>query len=101
MSEHVFDVASGGAPTSAWAYRNTSMTGIDLGNSSYPINGWSGGFGTSASAYSASSFHPGGVNILMADGSARFLTQTADVTILAAMCTSANGRNEVLIGELP
>lgn len=33
--------------------------------------------------------HPGGVNGLMADGSARFLSEELDLTILAAICTRA------------
>jgi prepilin-type processing-associated H-X9-DG protein len=35
--------------------------------------------------------HPGGVNVLFADGSARFLRETLDLRILAAICTRAGG----------
>lgn len=40
------------------------------------------------------SHHPGGANALMADGSARFLRQTIDLKVLAALCTRA-GRETI------
>ena len=33
------------------------------------------------------SYHPGGANVLFADGSVHFLAQTLDVPTLAALCT--------------
>ncbi len=35
--------------------------------------------------------HPGGVNALMADGSARFFKQTIDRKVLGGLCTRAGG----------
>jgi prepilin-type N-terminal cleavage/methylation domain-containing protein/prepilin-type processing-associated H-X9-DG protein len=35
--------------------------------------------------------HAGGVNVLFADGSARFLRETLDLRVLAAICTRAGG----------
>jgi prepilin-type N-terminal cleavage/methylation domain-containing protein/prepilin-type processing-associated H-X9-DG protein len=36
-------------------------------------------------------FHPGGVNVLFGDGSARFLSQTLPISILAALVTRSGG----------
>ncbi|MCY2933010.1 MAG: DUF1559 domain-containing protein [Planctomycetota bacterium] len=38
--------------------------------------------------------HPGGAQCLMADGSAKFLKQTTDIKIVAALCTRA-GRETI------
>jgi prepilin-type N-terminal cleavage/methylation domain-containing protein/prepilin-type processing-associated H-X9-DG protein len=35
--------------------------------------------------------HPGGVNVLFADGSARFLRESLDLRLLASICTRAGG----------
>ena len=40
--------------------------------------------------------HPGGVNVLMGDGSVKFLKQTMDIKILAGLCTRNGG--EVIDG---
>ena len=49
----------------------------------------------SASTYSeADSFHPGGINILMGDGSVRFIKSTISRTTWWALGTKAN--NEVI-----
>ena len=42
-------------------------------------------------AWGAGSFHPGGAMMLMADGSARFISQTTPRTIVSALVTMANG----------
>jgi prepilin-type N-terminal cleavage/methylation domain-containing protein/prepilin-type processing-associated H-X9-DG protein len=39
------------------------------------------------------SFHPGGINVCMGDGSARFLPQTIKLNILAALCTRGAGES--------
>jgi prepilin-type N-terminal cleavage/methylation domain-containing protein/prepilin-type processing-associated H-X9-DG protein len=44
------------------------------------------------------SFHSGGVNVLLTDGSVRFLNQTTSIQALAALVTRSGG--EVLPGEL-
>lgn len=41
--------------------------------------------------YSLYSFHPGGTNTLFADGSVRFVTQSATATTVAALITRAGG----------
>ncbi len=43
------------------------------------------------------SFHPGGANIVMMDGSVRLLRQTIDITIVAALLTKGGG--ETVPGE--
>jgi prepilin-type N-terminal cleavage/methylation domain-containing protein/prepilin-type processing-associated H-X9-DG protein len=43
------------------------------------------------------SLHPGGANGLFSDGSARFLSETMELKILAAICTRAGGE---IVGEL-
>ena len=47
--------------------------------------------GGSPGIYTARSYHPGGVNILLADGSARFVSQTIDLDIWRAMGTRNAG----------
>ena len=37
------------------------------------------------------SFHPGGANMLLVDGSARFTSQGIDIAIVAALVTRAGG----------
>ena len=37
------------------------------------------------------SFHPGGVNFVMADGTVRFLSQNIDANTYAALITKAGG----------
>ncbi len=41
--------------------------------------------------------HPGGVNVLFADGSARFVKQTMDLKVLSALCTRSGG--EIIDGD--
>jgi prepilin-type processing-associated H-X9-DG protein len=36
-------------------------------------------------------FHPGGSNVLLADGSVRFLNAGIDIQVLARLCTRAGG----------
>ncbi len=50
-------------------------------------------------AVTARSYHPGGVQTLMADGSVRFTSDTIDGTVWRAMGTVAGG--EVLPASLP
>jgi prepilin-type processing-associated H-X9-DG protein len=42
------------------------------------------------------SFHSGGANIAMTDGSVRFLKQNTDIRILAAFVTRAGGETNAL-----
>lgn len=53
-------------------------------------------YGTEGSA-EIYAFHPGGANVLFADGSARFLKETILIRVLAALVTRAGG--EVLSND--
>lgn len=44
-----------------------------------------------SNVYSLYGFHPGGVNVTMADGSTRFLRETITIDVLAALLTRAGG----------
>ena len=46
---------------------------------------------------SARSYHPGGVNVSLADGSTRFVSENVDLTIYHALGTRDGG--EVVAGE--
>ena len=46
---------------------------------------------------SARSRHPGGVNLLLADGSVRFISNSVDLTIWQALCTPRGGE---VVGDL-
>ncbi len=58
-----------------------------------PPNGPSRGYGnfTGGGAFTASSRHPGGVNVLFADGSTRFVKSTVNVQAWWALGTRAAG----------
>jgi prepilin-type N-terminal cleavage/methylation domain-containing protein/prepilin-type processing-associated H-X9-DG protein len=83
--------SNGTTPISGWATANNAC----------PINldGWkadgSGPFGpcgiNCANAHEIYSFHTGGTNAVMADGSVRFLRSTMPITVLAAIVTKAGG----------
>ena len=66
-----------------------------------PPNTWSCDYGTGGAgirgAHTASSRHPGGVNVLMCDGSVRFVKDTVDVATWWAVGTKAN--NEVVSAD--
>ncbi len=86
--ETLYSVYNGTCP--AWGYRAWVHIGIDFGIS---INNWyipaSGvpEIGRLASWAYPGSAHPGGCQILMADGSARFFTQANILSIQAALKT--------------
>jgi prepilin-type N-terminal cleavage/methylation domain-containing protein/prepilin-type processing-associated H-X9-DG protein len=69
-----------------------SITGGTRYNHVMPPNSWSCGYGGThdGGASTASSRHPGGVNVLIADGSVRFTKQTINVQVWEAM-GSRNG----------
>ena len=81
----------------AWGYRAWVSFGVDLGNNG--INNWSltvhspgvispGNVGPYAAA---ASNHPGGANVLMADGSASFFSEETNLTLLEDLSTMAGG----------
>ena len=53
--------------------------------------------GPSFAAITSRSYHPGGVNVLMADGSAKFVKSTVDGMLWRALGTVAGG--EVIPGD--
>jgi len=47
--------------------------------------------GTTYAAVTSRSYHPGGVNVALSDGSVRFIAQSVDLTTWRALATRANG----------
>jgi prepilin-type N-terminal cleavage/methylation domain-containing protein/prepilin-type processing-associated H-X9-DG protein len=107
--ETPFNVYNGNG--NAWGYRAWVMYGVSLYDnlSNYPpsscplcagqtINCWT--YYTWASSYQqgrvaswgmAGSLHPTGCNVVLADGSVRFLAETIDINISARLCNMADG----------
>lgn len=94
----------------AWGYRGWVMCGVALYDrqSNYPVSSTPlcGGpincftYSTTTSSFlpgrnaswgMAGSLHPGGVQACMGDGSARFIPETTDINILAAVTSIADG----------
>jgi prepilin-type N-terminal cleavage/methylation domain-containing protein/prepilin-type processing-associated H-X9-DG protein len=81
-----------------WAF---GILGRGLGNFVVPPNpptpnclgdyGSQGDFDSAPSVFAASSFHPGGANIAMCDGSVRFLKNTTNITVVWALGSIAGG----------
>jgi prepilin-type N-terminal cleavage/methylation domain-containing protein/prepilin-type processing-associated H-X9-DG protein len=80
-----------------WFYGGGTSTRY---NHIMPPNTWSCGSGQTDGAYTASSRHPGVVNVLLADGSARAVRQTIAVGVWWALGTRAGGE-VVSAGEGP
>jgi prepilin-type processing-associated H-X9-DG protein len=77
-----------GAFGAYWFYGGATSTRY---NHIMPPNTWSCGSGQTDGAYTASSRHPGVVNVLMADGSTRAIKQTIAVPTWWALGTRADG----------
>ena len=71
-------------------WRHTWYNHLLAPNSEIPDCRARGGF-----AQTARSFHAGGVNLGMADGSARFVNQSIDLTVWRALSTRASQENTV------
>jgi len=93
-------LSPGASTYSDWAlgdyWHAGSITGGTRYNHVMPPNTWSCGYGGThdGGASTASSRHPGGVNVLMTDGSVRFTKSTINVPVWEAM-GSRNG-NEII-----
>jgi len=92
LCEGTFNVVNG--TRSAWSYRGWVHVGIDLG-ATY-INNWTYStvvpqVGRLGSWQYAGSMHIGGMHVALADGSARFLSETTDLTILRNLASMADG----------
>jgi prepilin-type processing-associated H-X9-DG protein len=77
-----------GAFGAYWFYGGATSTRY---NHIMPPNTWSCGSGQTDGAYTASSRHPGVVNVLLADGSTRAVKQTIAVQVWWALGTRAGG----------
>ena len=103
MAERLHNVVDG--QCAAWGYRGWA-TSLDIGNPAYngrsPINNWDcGGIrgcwwpgavdepGTLAEWNYPGSMHPGGCNVLLGDGSVRFVSETTAMEILGAIASIA------------
>ncbi len=72
----------------------SDMWGLGLTCVAYAVNSTSCGSGANTSYVGNSilnSFHTGGVNTLLGDGSVRFVTNSFDFVMLQRMCTKADG----------
>ena len=94
MAERTYEVFNG--TCSAWAYRGWVMTGIDAADSG-GINRWFG-MGTQymirgrlVSYANVGSLHPGGAQVVLADGSVHFLSEDTDTTILERLSAYSDG----------
>ncbi len=104
MSERLYSVRDG--QCSAWSYRGHAMI-LDIGAGGgqqpvkqSPINNWDLSWpcapftpipGSLGEWHYPGSMHPGGCNMLLGDGSVRFISQTAALSILQALATMNGG----------
>jgi prepilin-type processing-associated H-X9-DG protein len=105
MGETTLNVANGTCP--AWAYRGWVQVGVDPGPTAQPsgINVWASNwtnppdktraqvptFGKVGSWSWPGSWHPGGCNFLIGDGSVRFISEGTPVTTMNLLAAMADG----------
>lgn len=91
MAETTMDVVNGG--TNAWAYRGWVMVGLYLTHTfnDWTYSGVSYPPGRLGSWAYAGSTHSGGLNVLMADGTVRFVSENTDATTRIRLGYMADG----------
>lgn len=97
VCESTLEVANG--TRAAWGYRAWVQVGIDIGAPT-GINIWdrpanSGTnykYGRVGDWWWSASLHPGGVQVVMADGAVKFLRETTSTTILDRLARMADGQ---------
>ena len=85
----------------AYAYTSYALSGIGTESRLYlpdfdQCAGISGTDGSNACKRTFASFHPGGINFLLVDGSVRNIPTSVDLNILAAASTIAGGESVML-----
>lgn len=91
-AETTLDLFNGNTP--AWGYRGWVMIGVDMAQG---INRWdfttlpTPKFGRLGAWGRPGSLHPGGCNVLIADGSVRFFPENIDTTRLNSYAAMADG----------
>src|SRR5262249_36344229 len=111
MGETTLNNANGTCP--AWAYRDWVQVGVDPGPTAQPsgINVWASNwtnppdktraqvptFGKVGSWSWPGSWHPGGCNFLIGDGSVRFISEGTPVTTMNLLAAMADGE----VAQLP
>ena len=85
-----------------WGYRGNAMVGCDIGGSAnnfgpnrwdihWVVAGYQPRVGRLGEFYNWGSLHPGGANVLLADGAVKFASETTDLNIFRAIATISNG----------
>jgi hypothetical protein len=90
------------ATGTSWPGRFINRTnGFDIADQAYGTNGYTttpNNFGTEGSSQPYS-FHSSGLNVVLGDGSVRFIDENVDISIIAALVTRNQAANEVKINQ--
>lgn len=90
VSETLRDVYNGRC--AGWGFRGWAMPGVDFG--AYPINRWHDSKrGQLESWGHPGSLHPGGLCVLLADGSTRFVSENLAAEVKERLAAMADGRS--------
>jgi prepilin-type N-terminal cleavage/methylation domain-containing protein/prepilin-type processing-associated H-X9-DG protein len=78
LGERALNTAPFSSYGAAWAGRSGSAAGV-IGRGAWPPNTpWFGGSDGGYTRFSWTSYHPGGINVALCDGSVRFINETID-----------------------
>lgn len=89
VSETLKEVYNGRC--AAWGFRGWAMPGVDFG--AYPINRWHNSKrGRLESWGHPGSLHPGGLHVLLADGSTRFVSESLAAKVKEQLAAMADGQ---------